>query len=67
MGMSEFPDVAAEPVAAVGARTGVAAVDGVLDSLVDLDERPVAQHVTVFEQAHDGLRRALDADPDSAP
>lgn len=40
--------------------TGVAAVDAVLASVQGLDERPVAEHVAVFEQAHDQLRRALD-------
>jgi hypothetical protein len=40
--------------------TGVAAVDAVLASVQALDDRPVAEHVSVFEQAHDQLRRALD-------
>ena len=40
--------------------TGVAAVDAVLASVHALDDRPVAEHVAVFEQAHDQLRRALD-------
>lgn len=40
--------------------TGVAAVDAVLASVQALDDRPVAEHVAVFEQAHDQLRRALD-------
>lgn len=40
--------------------TGVAAVDAVLASVHALDEQPVAEHVAVFEQAHDQLRRALD-------
>jgi hypothetical protein len=47
----------AEPV-----RTGVAEVDAVLDSLVDLGERDVAEHPAVFESAHERLRRALDPD-----
>lgn len=52
----------AEPPAAA---TGVPAVDEVLASMADLADRPVAEHVAVFEQAHDRLRRALDARPDS--
>ncbi|MEO5665776.1 MAG: hypothetical protein ABIR39_21105 [Nocardioides sp.] len=40
--------------------TGVAAVDAVLASVQAVDDRPVAEHVAVFEQAHDQLRRALD-------
>ena len=40
--------------------TGVASVDDVLASVQALDGRPVEEHVTVFEQAHERLRRALD-------
>ena len=40
--------------------TGQAAVDAVLQSLAALDDLPVAEHVEVFDRAHDGLRRALD-------
>lgn len=40
--------------------TGVPAVDDVLASVQALDDRPVAEHVAVFEQAHERLRRALD-------
>ena len=40
--------------------TGVAAVDEVLASVQALDGRPVAEHVAIFEQAHERLRRALD-------
>jgi hypothetical protein len=39
----------------------------VLASLADLDGRPVAEHVSVFEDAHDRLRGALaDAGNDPA-
>ena len=42
-------------------------VDRVLGSLDGLDERPVAEHVAVFEAAHDTLRNALaDANNDSS-
>lgn len=40
--------------------TGVSAVDDVLASVRALDGRPVEEHVAVFEQAHERLRRALD-------
>jgi hypothetical protein len=39
--------------------TGHDAVDEVLGSLERLDGRPVAEHVAVFEAAHEGLRVAL--------
>jgi hypothetical protein len=39
--------------------TGHGAVDAVLASLEGLEERPVAEHVAVFESAHDSLRSAL--------
>ena len=51
----EFPS--AEQAAV---RTGVGAVDAVLDSLDGLADRPIEEHVAVFERAHEGLRRALD-------
>lgn len=40
--------------------TGVAAVDEVLATVQALEGRPVEEHVAVFEQAHERLRRALD-------
>jgi hypothetical protein len=39
--------------------TGHSRVDEVLRSLAVLDERPVAEHVAVFEAAHSALREAL--------
>jgi hypothetical protein len=42
--------------------TGVPTVDEVLRSLDTLAQRPVDQHVEVFERAHEQLRRSLDAD-----
>ena len=33
----------------------------------DLDERPVAEHVAVFEQAHESLRRTLAGAGQDAP
>jgi hypothetical protein len=46
-------------------RTGVEEVDDVLDAVDDVEARPVDEHVAVFEDAHDRLRGALDARPDS--
>lgn len=45
-------------------RTGDESVDAVLDEVAQLGERPVDEHVGVFERAHEQLRRALDAQPD---
>ena len=39
--------------------TGNPVVDSVLDSLRELDHLPPAEHVKVFEAAHDRLRGAL--------
>ncbi len=49
-----------------GDATGHQAVDEVLASLEGLDERPVAEHVAVFEQAHEQFRRALSQPGDRA-
>jgi hypothetical protein len=70
--MSDQPDVDAfaEPTderSETPASTGHPAVDEVLRSLDDLDSRPVDEHVSAFERAHDRLRRALsDAGDDEA-
>jgi len=56
---------AAEPAptaaltAAHVASTGHPAVDEVLASLARLDDRPAADHIEVFESAHERLRSAL--------
>lgn len=47
--------------------TGVAAVDDVLRQVAALSGRPVAEHVAVFEHAHERLRRALDVRPGVDP
>jgi len=39
--------------------TGAAEVDAVVESLNELDAIPVADHVRVFEEAHESLRRTL--------
>ncbi|WP_426244767.1 hypothetical protein [Nocardioides sp. LHG3406-4] len=54
-----------DPADAAEQAPGDQAVDRVLASLSGLDEAPVAEHVPVFEAAHEQLRRALDAPPGS--
>ena len=57
--MSETPqDVAVADAGRTGA-TGDEAVDAVVASLRGLDELPVAEHVAVFERAHESLRQVL--------
>lgn len=63
--MSEHASEAFEPAEANSPATGDPAVDAVLESLTRLDELPVGEHVPVFEAAHEQLRRALDARPES--
>ena len=46
-------------------RTGVEEVDDVLASVEGLEGTPVDEHVAVFENAHERLRGALDARPES--
>jgi hypothetical protein len=41
-------------------RTGLSDVDEVIAAVEELEERPIEEHVGVFEAAHDRLRRALD-------
>ena len=61
--MSEHtPDVHVDPASDEtpgDSGTGHAAVDRVVASLDGLGERPVSEHVAVFEAAHDTLRNAL--------
>jgi hypothetical protein len=64
--MSEDPDLPvpdepeATPPEPERVRTGVASVDEVIAAVEELDERPLEEHVGVFETAHAELRRALD-------
>jgi hypothetical protein len=44
-----------------GVVTGVEQVDRLLLEVAALADRPVHEHVAVYEQAHEQLRRALDA------
>ncbi len=46
--------------------SGHPTVDAVLGSLEDLGDRPVDEHVEVFEQAHAQLRALLSASPVAA-
>ncbi|HWM74050.1 MAG TPA: hypothetical protein VNQ53_09935 [Nocardioides sp.] len=62
---NDITDAAPEP-AEEQVRTGVERVDTVVDAVSDLGERPVDEHVAVFEEAHDELRRTLDAPSDDA-
>lgn len=48
-----------------GLRTGVAAVDAVIETVESLAERPLDEHAAVFTAAQERLRRALDTDPDA--
>jgi len=48
-------------------RTGVVNVDEVIAAVEELEERPIEEHVGVFETAHEQLRRALDAQPAQPP
>jgi hypothetical protein len=67
-GLAEKPDATAsgddQPAAsAEPVRSGVPAVDQVLDEVDRLDELPLDEHLPAFERAHDALRSALDAEP----
>jgi hypothetical protein len=44
-------------------RTGIDGVDEVIRAVEELEERPLEEHVGVFEAAHTELRRALDHAP----
>lgn len=58
--MTEHPESfeaqESEPV-----RTGVEGVDAVIAAVEGLEDRPLEEHVRVFESAHEELRRALDS------
>lgn len=49
-----------EPGAPERVRTGADRVDDVIRAVEELDERPIEEHVGVFESAQVQLRRALD-------
>ncbi|WP_395691706.1 hypothetical protein [Nocardioides sp.] len=54
---SDRPDPSSGPEQV---RTGLPSVDEVIAAVEELEDRPVEEHVGVFETAHDQLRRALD-------
>ena len=61
-----------EPGTPERVRTGVAGVDEVIRAVEELEDRPIEEHVGVFESAQVQLRRALDDpgdphDPDDHP
>lgn len=60
--MNDDVDHGPEPTEPV--RTGVSRVDAVIEAVEHLEERPIEEHVGVFETAHEELRRALEAQPD---
>jgi hypothetical protein len=62
--MTEQSGPAGEPGESV--RTGVPAVDEILVAVEALDADDLGSHVAAFEQAHEQLRRALDAPADPA-
>jgi hypothetical protein len=47
-------------------RTGVIHVDEVIAAVEELEQRPIEEHVGVFETAHEQLRRALDHPAESS-
>jgi hypothetical protein len=64
-GPGEEPADEPEPATPERVRTGVDRVDDVIRSVEELEERPIEEHVGVFESAQVQLRRALD-DPGEA-
>ena len=70
--MTEDPDVPgpdeaeATPSEPERVRTGVTDVDAVIRAVEELEDRPLEEHVGVFETAHEQLRRALDRPADPA-
>jgi hypothetical protein len=60
-GAVDGAEVPAAPQEPERVRTGVGRVDEVIAAVEELEERPVEEHVGVFEAAQDRLRRALDA------
>jgi len=61
-------EVDPEPAVPERVRTGSNRIDDVIRAVEELEERPIEEHVGVFESAQVQLRRALDdpGDPDEA-
>ena len=55
--MSERQDE--QPAPELRGGTGHETVDAVVASMAGLDDRPVEEHLAVFEHAHEALRRTL--------
>lgn len=66
-GSGSGADPLATLVVPTPAATGNQVVDGVIAAIDGLDDRPLAEHVAVFEQAHERLRSALDGRPVMPP
>jgi hypothetical protein len=47
--------------------TGIESVDAVVSGLGALDDLPVAEHVAVFERAHESLRACMAAPGSLSP
>jgi hypothetical protein len=58
--MSSEEPVAADDPAGDPVRTGVSGVDEVIRAVEELEERPLEEHVGVFEASQSRLRQALD-------
>lgn len=58
--MSLQPELRQQGDAVAAPATGVPAVDGVLEAVAGLGERPLSEHAEIFSAAHETLRRALD-------
>ena len=56
----EQPDGEPEPPAPERVRTGVDRVDEMVRAVEELEDRPIEEHVGVFESVQVQLRRALD-------
>jgi hypothetical protein len=58
-----------EPAAPERVRTGSGRVDDVIRAVEELEDRPIEEHVGVFESAQVQLRRALDdpGEPEGPP
>lgn len=52
-----------EPTSETDPSDAIPAVIEALHAVEGLAQRPLDEHVVVFEQAHEQLRRALDAQP----
>lgn len=61
--MTDEADATTPAAAAPPEPTGIAALDAAVDQVAALEDRPLADHVAAFENAHAELRRPLDDPP----